>query len=64
MKSYDPGRLLFRRRLVHRAHRARHFSVDRLDRNEIAAMKALHCAFCWAVAALAVAGALLWTDRD
>jgi len=27
-------------------------------------MKALHCSICWAVAALAVAGALLWTDRE
>jgi len=64
MKTYDPGRLLFRWRFVHRAHRPRHFSVDRLDRNEIATMKALHCSICWAVAALAVAGALLWTDRE
>jgi len=38
--------------------------VDRLDRNEVAAMKALHCALRWAVAALAVAGALLWQDRE
>jgi len=59
MKTYDPGRLLFRRRLVHRAHRTRHFSVDRLDRGEIAAMKAIHCVLCWAVAVLALAGALL-----
>jgi len=27
-------------------------------------MKAIHCALCWAVAALALAGDLLWTDRD
>jgi len=64
MKTYDPGRLLFRRRFVHRADRARYFSVDRLDRNEVATMKAIHCALCWAVAALALAGDLLWTDRD
>jgi hypothetical protein len=38
--------------------------VDRLDRGEIATMKALHCSICWAVAALALAGALLWQDRE
>jgi len=27
-------------------------------------MKAIHCSICWAVAALALAGALLWTDRE
>jgi len=59
MKTYDPGRLLFRRRVLHRADRASNFSVDRLDRGEGAAMKALHCSICWAVAVLALAGALL-----
>jgi len=27
-------------------------------------MKAIHCSICWAVAALALASALLWQDRD
>jgi len=27
-------------------------------------MKAIHCSICWVVATLALAGALLWTDRD
>ena len=35
-----------------------------MDRNEVATMKPTRCAICWAVATLALAGALLWTDRD
>ena len=35
-----------------------------LDRSEIATMKPSRCALWWAVAALAIAGLLLWQDRD
>ena len=35
-----------------------------LDCREVATMKDAYCAICWAVATLALAGVLRWTDKD